>query len=114
MGGNPGGPPNGNPLYGNPQAAILLKPLKESDIGYFNPDFSDDNCDPVAPVVSTKYGVYYRDIYIFYTRLEDVISQRGEAAVLAVLSRCLKGTAVIWQSAELSGTELEILRVVNL
>ena len=95
MGGNPGGPPNGNPLYSNPQAAILLKPLKESDISYFNPDFSDDNYNPVAPIISTKYGVYYRDIYIFCTRLEDITSQRGEAAVLVVLSGYLKGTAVI-------------------
>ena len=74
MGGNPGGPPNRNPPYGNPQAAILLKPLKESNIRYFDLDFSDDNYNPVAPVISTKYGVYYRDVYIFYTRLEDVTS----------------------------------------
>ena len=80
--------------------------LKADDVGYFDPSFEDPNGTKTdAPVVNAGRHVFYRDVYAFQDRLQDLVPLKGEDKVREVIPTCLRGSALIWHSTEL--TELE-------
>ncbi len=76
--------------------------LKADDIGFFDPSYEDPTN---SPVVNVGRHVFYRDVYAFIDRLKDLVSLKGEDKTREVLPTCLRGSALIWHSTEL--TELE-------
>ena len=63
-----------------------------------------------APVVNAGKHVFYKDVYIFTNRLQDLAVQRGEADTMAVLTSCLRGSALMWYSMELTDLGRDLLR----
>ena len=104
--GNPGPPgPPGTP--GSDGAGNGTNNLKADEVGFFDPSYEDPNgskTDPQA-VVNAGRHVFYRDVYAFVDRLKDLVYLKGEDKVRELLPTCLRGTALIWHSMEL--TELE-------
>ena len=81
--------------------------LKADDVGYFDPSYEDPNgaTKTDTSVVNAGRHVFYRDVYAFQDRLKDLVHSKGEDKVKEVLPTCLRGSALIWHSTEL--TELE-------
>lgn len=78
--------------------------LKADDVGYFNP-----GAKGTEPVISISHCTYYRDVYTFVDRLCDMVQLKGEDAVRAYTSACLKGAALEWYTSELTEFEKESL-----
>ena len=55
-----------------------------------------------------KY-VCARHVYIFVNRLKDLAATRPND-IKRVITTCLRGSALMWYSAELTGTERDLLR----
>lgn len=54
-------------------------PLKDSEIGYFQPDLAKSygKCG----VVTVSSNLYFREVYHFVERIKDAVIYRGEAKV---------------------------------
>ena len=100
---------NGGQIVPAPQAETL----RAEHIGYFDPGF-DDEKDPGSSVVNSGRHIFYRDVFVFVNRLKDVAAQRTNAVVAGLVQSCLRGEALVWQTSELSETELTILRTASL
>ena len=115
--GGPGGPvpPGGpgdyieDPDAGNANAVIRTKGWGPEEIVYFDPKY-----EGTGPVVNVGKSVFYRDVYSFIDRLQDMAILRGHDKLQTVLPQCLRGAALIWHSTELTPMEKELLRTANL
>ena len=87
---------------------------RAEDIGYFDPDYEDSNSNYSNAMVSTGKHTFYKDVYTFVDRLRDMAKLRGPDKVRTVLPECLRGTALVWHSAELSEMEKDLLRDASL
>ena len=88
--------------------------LRAEEVGYFDPEYQQEHGSSNGPVVNAGKHVFYKDVYIFTNRLQDLAVQRGEADTKAVLSSCLRGSALMWYSMELTELERDLLRDANL
>jgi hypothetical protein len=98
----PGGPADDGAFNQNNNGRLTHK-----EVGYFDPSYpsTDD-----SPIVTEHGSVFYRDVYIFVDRLEDLVSFKGEAAVRELVPSCLRGSALIWYTTELTDLEKRGLR----
>ena len=85
--------------------------LRADDVGFFDPELDEGGSDSVVNV--GKY-VFYKDIFAFVDRLEDLAAARGENEIREVLPTCLRGAAHIWHSVELTQIEKEYIRAATL
>ncbi|TAQ83100.1 hypothetical protein B7494_g8576 [Chlorociboria aeruginascens] len=75
--------------------------LKTDDIGYFNPDLTDDD------VMTSTSKIIYNEVYTFSDRLAHLSTTYGEAKVRTMFPTCLRGAALTWHSVELTSFERE-------
>ena len=93
--------------YEQPRVPVL----RAEEVGYFDPEYQQEQGNTQGPVVNAGKYVYYRDVYIFVDRLKDLASQHD---VKQLLSACLRGTALMWYSMELTELERDLLRDADL
>ena len=81
-------------------------------MGYFDSDYQNEKEYRAinGPVVNAGKHVYYRDIYMFVDRLKDVARQHDGVRVRNVVTECLRGSALMWYSIELTELERDLLR----
>lgn len=65
-------------------------------------------------MVNVGKNVFYKDIYAFIDRLKDMAPIKGEDKLRTVIPQCLRGTALIWHSTELSDVQKETYRYTTL
>ena len=90
--------------------------MKAEDIGFFDPEYHVDNSESGTSIIVTsgRY-TFYRDVYIFTDRLKHLAAVRNNAdSVRDLIPECLKGSALVWHSAELSELEKELLQPARL
>ena len=81
--------------------------LTHKEVGYFDPSYPSTDDSPIA----NEHGsVFYRDVYVFVDRLEDLVSFKGEPTVRELVPSCLRGSALIWYTTELTDLEKRGLR----
>jgi len=91
--------PNERPM------SLMWKP---DDIGYFDPEF--DGQGPDAGLIgSSSRHVYYRDVYTFVDRLRVLAPIKGLDALRVTIPACLRGSALLWHTVELTEMERELL-----
>lgn len=103
-------PPNDPPNLGMGNGNGEWKP---DDIGYFDPEH-DGLANVGAPIVNAGRHVFYRDVYAFVDRLKDMAPLRDEPKLRTALVQCLRGSALIWHSMELSDLEKQLLKNADL
>ena len=109
------GPPDSSPPPGDGagpgqgQDPNWVKPWTPEEIGFFDPD-GDLSEGAVATV---GRHVFYRDVYVFIDRLKDMAPLRGEDRLRIVIPQCLRGSAIIWHTTELSEMEKAYLRTAT-
>lgn len=85
---------------------------KAEDVGFFDPE-ADGSSNADGPIINSGRHVFYTDVYTFVGRLQDLASVRGEEKLRTVIPQCLRGSALIWHSAELSDLEKNLLRTAT-
>jgi len=81
---------------------------KPDDIGYFDPKF--DGHGPEAGLIgSSSRHVYYWDVYTFTDRLHILAPIKGPEALRVAIPACLRGTALLWHTVELTDMEQDLL-----
>lgn len=78
-------------------------------IGFFDPGAEGNE-----PVSNVGKHVFYKDVYAFVDRLKDVALLKGDDKLRNILPQCLRGTALIWHSTELSDMEKNMLREASM
>ena len=73
-------------------------------------EFFDLTADDFESIMNLKKHVFYRDIYAFVNRLNDVKSLREKDKLRHIISQCLRDTVLIWHFTELFDVEKEIYR----
>jgi hypothetical protein len=105
----PQGPVGGNGNNGT--AGNGTNGWRIEDLGYFNPGLSDPGD---AAVKSLQNHTYYRDVYVFVERLNDLQAIKGEDLVLNNIHASLRGSALDWYTVELTDFERRSLRQLPL
>ena len=77
--------------------------MRAEEGGYFDLDHQQQQ-GTNGPVVKAGKHVFYRHVYIFVDRLKDLAATRPND-VKRVITTCLRGSALMRYSAELTGTE---------
>ena len=79
-------------------------------IGLFDPEHQDDQQQ--GPVVTVGRYLLYRDIYAFIDSCKDVANTRPHTytSVKAAIPFCLRGSAKMWYTSELTELEKTLLR----
>ena len=109
---DPSGPPGPQRVQGIAGAAA------EGDTPQWRPkelDFFDSHLSSfygTGPMIRDGKDLYYRNVHLFCERIHDLAITKGEELVRTNLNTCLRGTALIWYTAELS--ELERFGIRNL
>ena len=87
--------------------------MRAEEVGYFDPEHQQEQGN--GPVVNTGKHVFYRDVYIFVDRLKDLaVTRPNPNDVKRVITACLRGSALMWYSAELTELERDLLRDLDL
>ena len=73
-------------------------------------EFFDSIADDFESVINLRKHVFYRNIYTFVNRLNDVKSLREKDKRRHIISQCLRNTTLIWHFTELFDVEKEIYR----
>ena len=84
---SPNPPQQSNP----PQMTLYQQVLKSKDVGFFNPDVSDEH--GLGPVAIVSSDTVYRDIYTWVERLKDLVHIHGSDDVRQIIQPCLRGSA---------------------
>ena len=85
----------------------LLTYIRPEEVGYFDPDYQSEQ-EPNAAIVSVGKYIWFRDVYIFVTRLKDFVAQGKD--IKSVVTSCLRGSALMWYLMELSEEDRAGLR----
>lgn len=88
--------------------------LRAEEVGYFDPEYQQEQGTSNGPVVNAGKHVFYKDVSVFTDRLKDLAVQRGEADVKVAMTACFRGSALMWYSMELTELERTLLRDANL
>ena len=86
--------------------------LRAEEVGYFDPEYQQEQGSTNGPVVNAGKYVYYRDVYVFVDRLKDLAVTRND--VKSVMTSCFRGSALMWYSMELTELERDLLRDTDL
>ena len=84
--------------------------------GYFDPGYQNEKehgATSNGPAVNAGKHVYYRNVYVFYVlvgRLKDPARQRDGFKLRNVVTECLRGSALMRYSTELTELERDLLR----
>lgn len=105
QGGDPPPPPSPDSTNPDPARSDNTKEWNADEIGYFDPNYEGTD-----PVVTVGKSVLYRDVYTFIDRLKDMALVRGEDKLRTAIPLCLRGSALIWHTTELSDLEKRLLR----
>ena len=81
---------------------------RPEELGFFDPHLPSSY--GTGPMVRDGKDLYYRNVHLFCERIHDLAITKGEELVRANLNTCLRGTALIWYTAELSGLERSGIR----
>ncbi|KAG6291850.1 hypothetical protein E4U46_000739 [Claviceps purpurea] len=102
------------PLVYQGGATVQSAPrLRPSDIGFFNPDVTDEKGQGVITEGNSSTTVY-KCVLAFTQRLEDMAESHSEKAVKENWIACLKGQALLWHSRHLRQAERQMLREASL
>ena len=96
-----------------PAIATAKPEIRAESVGYFDPEYQNEKeqgSTNNGPVVNAGKYVYYKDIYVFVDRLKDLAKQQGDIKIRNVVSECLRGSALMWYSIELTELERDLLR----
>lgn len=85
---------------------------KAEDIGFFDPHLPQSYGS--GPVVRDGKDLYYRNVHLFVERVRDLSKTKGDELIKTNLNTCLRGTALIWYTAELTELERAGLRRLEL
>ena len=85
----------------------LLTYIRPEEVGYFDPDYQSEQ-EPNAAIVSVGKYIWFRDVYMFVTRLKDFVAQGKD--IKSVVTSCLRGSALMWYLMELSEEDRAGLR----
>jgi hypothetical protein len=88
--------------------------FRPDEVGYFDPHLPADF--GAGDMVQTGKDVMYRNIHMFMTRAKSVAQSKGPEGpgiVRRSLEQCLRGSALMWHTNELSDLEKEALREVG-
>ena len=102
---------NGN---GNTSTNTSTAPWRPEELGFFDPDLSDDAVIGKGDIVYLGTHLYYRNVFIFVERIKDVAKAKGGNTVRLNLHSCLRGTALEWYSWKLTEFEKESLSKISL
>ena len=113
------------PLHQTPQDTVSVSPpaqptitttkpeIRAEEVRFFDPEYREEQgATNSGPVVNAGKHVFYRDVYVFVERLKDLASHRN--GVKSILTACLRGSALMWYSAELTELERDLLRDADL
>ena len=67
-------------------------PLRAEEVGYFDPEYQQEQRMSNGPVINASKYVYYRDVYIFVDRLKDLATQHD---IKHIISTCFRGSALM-------------------
>jgi hypothetical protein len=87
---------------------------RPEELGFFDPDLNDDSVIGKGDIVYLGSHPYYRNVFIFVERIQDVAKAKGENTVRLNLYSCLRGTALEWHASELTSFEKDSLRALEL
>ena len=87
---------------------------RPEELGFFDPDLNDDSVIGKGDIVYLESHPYYRNVFIFVERIQDVAKAKGENTVRLNLHSCLRGTALEWHASELTSIEKDSLRALEL
>ena len=81
-------------------------------MGYFDRDYQNEKEHGATSgqVVNAGKHVYYRDVYVFIDHLKDLAKQHDGVKIRNVITECLRGSALMWYSIELTELERDLLR----
>lgn len=106
---SPGPNPISSPGLGAGPDSNEIKTWISEEIGFF-----DSDGEMLEGSISTiERHVFYRDIYVFVDRLKDMAPLRGEDKLRIVIPQCLRGSAIVWHTTELSDMKKTYLRDVT-
>lgn len=88
--------------------------LRAEEVGYFDPEYQQEQGTTNGPIVNAGKHVFYKDVYVFTDRLKDLAVQYGETNIKAVMTACFRGSVLMWYSMELTDLERTLLRDANL
>ena len=83
------------------------------DIDYFDSNYEGKSADTEELVTHSKKDIYYRDVHIFVKRVKKMTMILKTNTVRNNLSTCLRETALIWHTAELTNISRRILKYEN-
>ena len=86
--------------------------IRAEEVGFFDPEYQQEQGTTQGQVVNAGKHVYYRDVYLFVNRLKDLANYRD--GVKHIVTVCLRGSALMWYSAELTDLERDLLRDAQL
>ena len=97
-----------------PESTPVAKTTKASDIGFFDPEHQDGVS--LGAVATAGKHVIYRDVYVFVDRLKDLANTKPHTylSVKNTISSCLRGSALMWYTNELTDLEKTLLRSTDL
>ena len=105
-----------SPPHQNPSPVTITtsrQALRAEEVGYFDPEYQSEQ-GMQGSVVNAGKHVFYKDVYFFTDRLKDLAVQHGETDVKSVMTACLRGSALMWYSMELTELERTLLRDADL
>ena len=108
----PGGPPDNNEGPDPNAHRMVHEPVlrfNPDDVGYFDPFYDNKSSDTAADVEHSGKATYFRDVYTFIDRIRDVARAKGETLVRQNLQLCLRGSAMVWYTRELTEDSKRLL-----
>ena len=81
-------PPKDSPSHTNSAQ------LRAEEVGYFDPEYQQEQGTMNRPVVNAGKHVFYKNIYVFTDRLKDLTVQRRDE-VKKVITSCFRGSALL-------------------
>ena len=98
----------------NDLAVRLFGPkLKTEDVGFFDPEEQEED-KPFTTIVHSGKHVFYKDVYVFVERLQDMAKQYDEKTIENLVSECLRGDALEWYTIEIDDNFRDLLRDAKL
>ncbi|KAG6997636.1 hypothetical protein G7Y79_00039g075980 [Physcia stellaris] len=98
----------------NDLAVRLFGPkLKAEDVGFFDPEEQEED-KPFTTIVHSGKHVFYKDVYVFVERLQDMAKQYDEKTIEDLVTGCLRGDALEWYTIEIDDNFRDLLRDAKL
>ena len=101
------GRPAGNSAEREPQDREPREPKEwtSEEVGFFEPDRADTD-----GMSTSGRHIFYKDVYIYIDRLQDLEKVRGEEKLRMIISQTFRGSANRWYTSELTEMKKMLLR----